>query len=85
MSQNKNESLEIKDLEVLIWALPGVIFLLYIFYSHKAGFLLTEPAVALDLFFAFSPVLFVILFSFIYNNFPISYLLSLLKKNKEGL
>ncbi len=76
----KSEKLEVKDFELFLWSLHGIIFLIYLLYNHPLDFLLSHPGVYLDLFFAFSPLTFSLLFSMIYNNYPISHVISLLKK-----
>jgi hypothetical protein len=80
--EQKKEHLEIKDLELLLWAIPGIIFVISVSISHGFDYFSKEPAIFLDLFFAFSPLLFAILFSVIYENFPISHLINLFKKEK---
>jgi hypothetical protein len=82
MEQKNTNSLEIKGFEIILWTLPGFFYLLDLIFTHRLGFLFSEAGVMSDLFFAFSPVLFAILFSLIYNNFPIYHLTELIKKEK---
>jgi hypothetical protein len=82
MEQRNNTTIEIKDLEIILWILPGVLYLLDLLFTHRLEYLFSEAGVMSDVFFAFSPVLFAILFSLIYNNFPIYHIIGLLKKKK---
>jgi hypothetical protein len=81
--EQKKTSLELKDFEIILWLLPGVFILLNIIHSYGLDFLFKNPASLVDIIFAFSPLLFAIFFSLIYENFPIYHIISLLKKERK--
>lgn len=75
-----------KDLlkyELALWFLLPV--MLFTFFSFQYGFsaIFISKSLPLELIFAFSPFLFSILFYFIYQNFPLKYLLKLYSDKKN--
>ncbi len=82
MEKENNKLLHLKDFEFILWILPGIIIFLFYLTGFGLDYILRDIGVSFEVIMGFSPVLFAFLFYFIYESFPINYLISLLRKRK---